>query len=1257
MSVLASACPADPAENWDEDFEFNRHSQSDGRSDTRTNTPLSKDKKNTLRHWTEPGPSTPNKRSLEQPENWDDDFRDGTDSPVRYRSNAREHENWDDDFEERQSHKRKSPRRDLPWGSSSDEDELGFADREDDRTVTSRSRGIPIGLASDIPPVPPLPSSFPRSPSTSVFSMPSSYGGRESSAAYSSTAHLALRPSISGTSSALALLPPSPPIHRERRRLRKKSRPPPNTVDNIYELDDRAEAAARQRSMSPELPINAPPLASSEDTHSEPVPAMSPASKTPLLSRIGSVGKKWGAARRKRTSTSPADVSLQEHRDEPPEQLSRPPSALMSSPPAPAKNGSWFFRTGGGGSGPGSPPAQTTALKHETSVDKFINAVRGPDSPSRKSKLRHRSKRDNASVALPGDISGAVNGDDLPSSMLFLGTPRRPTSMQITASSSSSSWDSRPSSAPRHASYGQSTAHRSRSSSKQRSASASVEDVTRANRSVTIQEDPKHDGERDHGSRRFMGGMRRISLGGSTKHQRTKSSVPADERKRPSTASSVPDSLTGDDQSTPRPPSRVVRSSQDGLLPPIELQPPSPSRLPAGAPVLASIGSQLRPHPSLEPSRSHPTLSSRGRASPLPPPISVTPPASPCTSPLPSPTRPKLSTSPQQAASLGRATQPPKDREAASSVAVPRRNSLGDLKIPPRISQAQVGLRRDLGMVREFAASVEQLKQLLATYSSLLGEVQAAIHSTQPAPSRAISPNLFNTPKPAAARARSNTNPVSPLSYRELTTAFHHIEAKYQLSWECAELLIELGGGGGPASEPPTSPPPHATISASSAAPPTPIEGRKSRERAITLAGDEPKPIVAASPSTLGSPPLASPPSTYWRASTGRHDLSHRQLLLLREMLNTSDSSTAFAPTVEPRIPEEEHVINRNWRWGDAMNSTVTLPSEESAPAAGNDTTTGKRRRGSRLGMKGLRDMLKSLKKSYSEGPPLPALPPIPASSTSVSASTDSSSNLAAERPPSALQRRRAKTSTGPESMKSVRERDRAREKHPNSPYGTAPSLTHRASPRRPSLASIFRLGQKHKSALFAQDSSSDDLKGSARSGSGRTSRTGLGDDEEDWDRIESSKGKSPYVLQQQQQQQQRPQTPPTASQSSLRSADPSPRKAPAPPSLHTSRSARAIHLHALAEADALRQTQTQDRALTPSPSPQRPVRRGGPFGSVRSAPPQGYSPGPLPDPKLAMTPENIQPLLENAREVQLRCCECIGELQALLPAPAGALP
>ena len=45
---------------------------------------------------------------------------------------------------------------------------------------------------------------------------------------------------------------------------------------------------------------------------------------------------------------------------------------------------------------------------------------------------------------------------------------------------------------------------------------------------------------------------------------------------------------------------------------------------------------------------------------------------------------------------------------------------------------------------------------------------------------------------------------------------------------------------------------------------------------------------------------------------------------------------------------------------------------------------------------------------------------------------------------------------------------------------------------------------------------------------------------------------------------------------------------------------------------------------------------------------------GPLPDVKLAMAPENIKPLLENAREVHARCSDCIAELEALLGSSAG---
>jgi hypothetical protein len=51
-----------------------------------------------------------------------------------------------------------------------------------------------------------------------------------------------------------------------------------------------------------------------------------------------------------------------------------------------------------------------------------------------------------------------------------------------------------------------------------------------------------------------------------------------------------------------------------------------------------------------------------------------------------------------------------------ASAAVRRRDSLGDLKIPARISQAQFSLRRDLGLVRDFAASVERKSNVFGPY-------------------------------------------------------------------------------------------------------------------------------------------------------------------------------------------------------------------------------------------------------------------------------------------------------------------------------------------------------------------------------------------------------------------------------------------------------------------------------------------------------------------------------------------------------------
>jgi len=158
------------------------------------------------------------------------------------------------------------------------------------------------------------------------------------------------------------------------------------------------------------------------------------------------------------------------------------------------------------------------------------------------------------------------------------------------------------------------------------------------------------------------------------------------------------------------------------LLPPIELQRPSPPR-PGTHPAQAdpnhlNTATTLNGHTPIASSSS--TASS----------VFSTPPSSPPSQSIvsASTTRTnKLNVPPtqktlglQQSASLGRGTTAGAistavqddgngNPRSSNGSAVPmRRNSLGDLKIPARISQAQVGLKRDLGMVREFANNIER---------------------------------------------------------------------------------------------------------------------------------------------------------------------------------------------------------------------------------------------------------------------------------------------------------------------------------------------------------------------------------------------------------------------------------------------------------------------------------------------------------------------------------------------------------------------
>ena len=738
--------PSVPTENWDDDYEDGEKRESPRKAQAKARM--------SLHQWAEQGPSTPSKSrripfAAGETENWDDDFQDGGASPTadrrrytpetsprsmrgRRRPSLGKDENWDDDFAERGEN----------WDSS-DDGGGGFGAREDaeDRTVTSRSRRYQFPHTP--PPVPPLPMAMsmstsshmlgtPRSPTSSVFSVPVS--GRDSVAySYSSTAPLALQPTTSGSS---LHHPPTPPTRpRERRRLRKKSRPakveagireiehdrdePPSDAHTDSHADNPAHHAADE----PAPPQTSPPPS---------------AGKSSLVSRIGSVGRKWGA-RRKRASTGPTEVIMSSS----PSSVaatsggSRPTSMAFPSPPSSSSKG-WFFRPGGvHGAGSGAPPAEGTpksereSLKHERSVDRLLALVGfdSPvlDTPSKKGRRSRGKEKEHdkeqgmgmeKDAAVSVDVKPTASGSEPDLSVVSSGRDgdlesesghghghghghvhsqasfpflKRPASMQVPLPIRHRQH--------RHASYSQdqTEGRRSRASSVARSASDSVDSLVRKRSNGGMRRD-REEVKTPRGPRRSIEQGRRMGVSGKR---------PSGDRPRPSTsttatatARSIPDRA---EDATPRPPSRIKgRPSMSldvdvSLLPPIELQPPSPPHLAtSGSDPLSSLSlsppSETR-EPVLHPSQSFPLSISTGAGV-----------ASTSTSPT---ATTRVKTSSPQSASLGRTTHPPRDLEHLSDTLF-RRNSLGDLKIPERISQAQMGLKRDLGFVKDFATRIDR---------------------------------------------------------------------------------------------------------------------------------------------------------------------------------------------------------------------------------------------------------------------------------------------------------------------------------------------------------------------------------------------------------------------------------------------------------------------------------------------------------------------------------------------------------------------
>ncbi|CAE6506068.1 unnamed protein product [Rhizoctonia solani] len=564
------------------------------------------------------------------------------------------------------------------------------------------------------------------------------------------------------------------------------------------------------------------------------------------------------------------------------------------------------------------------------------------------------------------------------------------------------------------------------------------------------------------------------------------------------------------------------------LLPPIELQPPSPPQTLSGGTFLG---------------RKHSRIGS--------------------------------SSSPMgHSSSLSRAaTQPGGPLDGS----VLRRNSLSDLKIPARISRAQSGLKSNLGMVREFAACIEQIRGLQSMYRNLLADLRYAIENGEP-----LSPVLF----PPASRSSATSANLVRVPSRDIgrvTDRLNSIDERYSLWWECADILVELGGGSSGRDDKPS--------------PQESNGSTKSRERAITLAGNQAAPTVEPQK------------KDQWYKDRG--ELSPRQLQILREMLATPNPSLLH-------VPASTSTGYLNALHPGGTTSAITLPSSSNsshAPKADPKSKPGKIRRASRAGISGIRDLLKylNLKK--------------PGSNDRLDSKSQLNLGLGSQ----------SRVNLAGQSQLNL-----GSQTHLPRVYGSRSQGPSKPSPRRPSLASIFRLNGRSKS------------KGRVVSTPSATpSSSAAEDDESDWDRMDSASDLDLRKLDDKGKEKDKGGEK-DATLRGRKSGTGLSTVRPPVPALPAEYAKSTVSLCALSPDG--QHTIPQVRKASGGKRP--PILAGGSKSvepGLRSAPlnpPDGITMGgPMGvgvEGRLALTPENIKPLLEYAREVTARLGACVNELREL---------
>ncbi|KAL1410655.1 hypothetical protein Q8F55_004674 [Vanrija albida] len=312
--------------------------------------------------------------------------------------------------------------------------------------------------------------------------------------------------------------------------------------------------------------------------------------------------------------------------------------------------------------------------------------------------------------------------------------------------------------------------------------------------------------------------------------------------------------------------------------------------------------------------------------------------------------------------------KPPKER---------RRTSFNDFVIPTEVMAKQKELKRGIGAVKKFAGGIQALKILVDTHERV-------------------------------------TNDVLTIGSEDDTKLFVALEKEYSQWWEMATVLIEVGSTGSADADVPMGPPSTASSRQISGA----DEARSLSETSSKLSTSTMATITTSRKSTMsdppvdvfhtgvGGPPKASPPPDPYRASTGRHDLSKRQLEVLRTMLTTpveaSDSvvatvdrqaaARAAAALAQAELQKTPSQQMPPPQWTNTQRSSVVPPMparQNSGPNGTNGSpadgyvwpspsypspeTAGQmaQPKGGRSGMTGLKDFLKSMRRK-SQLPPLP---------------------------------------------------------------------------------------------------------------------------------------------------------------------------------------------------------------------------------------------------------------------------------------------